>query len=559
MVNGVETTASEPEETPSASPPPSVPSAVPAAESSAVLQQALLPAALPLLPQASIAARYLSAATAGAAGGDWFDAVPLPQGRVALAVGDVMGRGVTAAAGMGQLRAVLGELLATEPDVAAVLARIERFAARNPALRAATLALAVLDPADGAIRYTTCGHPLPLVIGSASGGTRFLARTGNGPLGVGARAVLADERLLPGELLLMYTDGLIERPGQTLTEGAARLAEAAAAAMRGAAGRPGPAGHSDAERTMADWVCERIVELMTRAGHPDDATVLAVQRLTTPVPDVHARLPCEPASLSTIRRALDDWLARLQATQDDRDALHMAVVEIVTNAIEHAYPAGQAGVLEFDASLHADGRIECRVTDYGRWHPPDPTAADRGNGLMVADHMVDQMQITHPALVPGAAAGAPGTVVTMLHRSGRPTVVTPARPPVSSHNQVRDTDPAATAGETRPPLLVDARLDGGSALAAVHGPVDATTAGRFLRRLLAASRAGTLSLTVDLGGATCLAGAGVSALYRLAARLAANGNHLVVVAPSASPAHPVLELAGFPHRGKREPVVADLA
>jgi len=108
-----------------------------AGEIAADLQKALLPAALPVLPRARIAAQYLGAGQERSAGGDWFDAIPLTDGSVALVVGDVVGHGVVAAAAMGQLRAVLTELLANEPDLRRVLARADAFAARTPALRAA--------------------------------------------------------------------------------------------------------------------------------------------------------------------------------------------------------------------------------------------------------------------------------------------------------------------------------------------------------------------------------------------------------------------------------------
>ena len=118
----------------------------------AELQQALLPAALPVLPGLSIAARYLVAAPDQAAGGDWFDVIPLPDGAVALVVGDVVGHGVAASAAMGQLRAVLGELLLETGDVQAALHRIDRMAKRPQALRATTVCVAVLDAASGALR-----------------------------------------------------------------------------------------------------------------------------------------------------------------------------------------------------------------------------------------------------------------------------------------------------------------------------------------------------------------------------------------------------------------------
>jgi serine phosphatase RsbU (regulator of sigma subunit) len=163
----------------------------------AELQEALLPTALPVLPRARIAARYLEAGHEQRAGGDWFDAIPLAGGRVALVVGDVVGHGVAASAAMGQLRAVLAELLAAGEDLGHVLRRADAFAARMPALRAATLALAVLDPAGGQLRYATCGHPPPLVI-DTGGTARYLAGPGTGPLGTGSTPVLATGALALG-------------------------------------------------------------------------------------------------------------------------------------------------------------------------------------------------------------------------------------------------------------------------------------------------------------------------------------------------------------------------
>ena len=210
----------------------------------AVLQEALLPTALPVLPRARMAARYLVAGQEQSAGGDWFDAIPLAGGSVALIVGDVVGHGVAAAAAMGQLRAVLAELLAAEADLGHVLARADAFAARTRTLRAATLALAVLDPAAGTLRYTTCGHPPPLVIG-IDGAARYLEGTGTGPLGTGSPPVLATSALALGELVLLYSDGLVERPDGTIAEGMAELSVAAAGAVAEATAEPALAHAAD--------------------------------------------------------------------------------------------------------------------------------------------------------------------------------------------------------------------------------------------------------------------------------------------------------------------------
>src|SRR5262245_33063362 len=229
------------------------------------LQEALLPRALPVLPRARIAARYLAAGQEQAAGGDWFDAVPLADGTVALVGGDVVGHGIAASAAMGQLRSVLDELLAAEPDLRTVLTRAEAFAAERAGLRAATMALAVLDPADGTLRYTTCGHP-PLLIISTDGTSRYLPGTRTGPLGTGSAPDRATVVLQPGELVLLYSNGLIERPDRTVAEGMAELAKVAAGA---AAGPAPPAGTGPA---AADRVCQLTVELLARGGYADDVT-----------------------------------------------------------------------------------------------------------------------------------------------------------------------------------------------------------------------------------------------------------------------------------------------
>ncbi|MFY9928973.1 MAG: SpoIIE family protein phosphatase [Streptosporangiaceae bacterium] len=500
------------------------------------LQEALLPTALPVLPRARIAARYLVAGQEQAAGGDWFDAIPLPGGTVALIVGDVVGRGVTASSAMGQLRAVLAELLEAESDLERVLERIDVFAARNPTLRAATLALAVLDPADGSLRYTTCGHPPPLIVGT-DGSTRFLPGTGTGPLGTGplgtgalgtgAPAVLGSAELGSGELVLLYSDGLIERPHRTIPEGMAELAAVAGDAV---AGRTLPL---NAPRAATERVCELTVELLTRTGYADDVTALATQRLAEPVPALHLEVPGIRPSLTRAREAFGGWLERLDATAEDREALHLAMVEVFTNAVEHAY-AGDAepGSIELTAVLGDDGYVECRITDHGTWQPPDTSEADRGHGLMVAGHMVDAMHVSH----------SDGTTVLLRHRLRRPAIFSSGHSP--GHNS---SQPAAYPAE--PPFTVHTSAgSGGTARAQVCGPVDITSADVLTRRLLAVSRGGTVPLTADLTGVTQLASAGVSALYLVREQLAAHEQDLTLVTAPGSAAAVVLDLVRLPHR-----------
>ena len=509
----------------------------------AELQEALLPAALPVLPRARIAARYLVAAHEQSAGGDWFDAIPLADGSVALVVGDVVGHGVAASAAMGQLRAVLTELLAAETDLGQVLERTDAFAARTPDLRAATLALAVLDPASGRLRYTTCGHPPPLVIG-IDGAARYLEGTGTGPLGTGSPPVLMTSALARGELVLLYSDGLVEGPGRTLDEGMAELAAAAAAAAEQTLAL--------AAEPVAERVCQRTVELLTPAGRDDDVTALAAQRLADPVPALRLALPSERPSLTTARDAFAGWLSQLDVAANDWEALHLALVEVFTNAIEHAYPRDQPGLIELEASLGDDGHVECRVTDHGSWRQPDPADADRGHGLMVAGQVIDRLLVSHPPPshpppshptgAANGAAGTRGTIVTLRHRLGRPAIL------ASGH------DSAHAAHPDGPPFAVDTSIaESATARALVRGPVDITTADQLARRLLSVSRGGTVPLVADLTGVTQLASAGVRALYAVSGQMAAHGQDLTLITAPGSAAHLVLDLVQLAHVAGNEP------
>jgi anti-anti-sigma factor len=490
------------------------------------LQKALLPTALPVLPQARIAACYLRTSPGQATGGDWFGAVPLGGSSVALIAGEVAGHGVAAAAAMGQLRAVLTELLAAESDLATVLARTDAFASRTHALRAATLALAVLDPGDGTLRYATCGSPPPLIV-SASGACRFAPSTGTGPLGTGSAPVVASTAVQPGEVVMLYSDELIERPNRTLEEGMAELAKVAAGA---AASRTLPAA---AASTAADRICQLSVELLAPTGYARDVATLAAQRLPVAAPELHLELPAAAGTVRGMRRSFSHWLSQLDPLVQDQDALLLAAAEIITNAAEHAYPPGQPGPVEFHAMLDGDGQLECRILDHGTWRTPDLASPWRGQGLMVAAQLVDQMRIQHLPRSAASVRGARGTVVTLRHRLRRPAILAAGA--------------EASAHAAGPPFSVEASADGPGARATVQGPVDSATAYRLAGYLLAACRGGTLPLTVDLSAVTHLGSAGVRALYQVKEQLNAYQRELALTAAPGSSADVVLTLVQLPH------------
>ena len=222
-------------------------------------------------------------------------------------------------------------------------------------------------------------------------------------------------------------------------------------------------------------------------------------------------------------------------------------MEVFTNAIEHAYPRDQPGIIELEARLGDDGNVECRVTDHGCWRQPDPADADRGHGLMVAGQVIDRLLVSHPPLshptrAAGGEAGTRGTVVTLRHRLGRPAIL------ASGH------DRAHAAHPDEPPFTVDTSIaESATAQALVRGPVDITTADQLARRLLSVSRGGTVPLVADLTGVTQLASAGVRALYAVSGQMAAHGQDLTLITAPGSAAHAVLDLVRLAHVAGDDP------
>lgn len=479
------------------------------------LQRSLLPAGLPVLPGLRIAAQYLVASAEQAAGGDWFDAVPL-DGRVAVVVGDVVGHGAAASAVMGQLRAVLVEFLLDGDDVTMALARLDRFAARVPGARGATVCVALLDPSDGSLRYACAGHPPPLLM-AADGATRFLPSPGGSPLGVAGPAPVEQRTTTAaGDLLLCFSDGIVEHPRRDLPTRLRELADVASAALRVG---------SEALMALdpADRVAALTVERMTREGYFDDVTLLAV-RLTGQVAEPFAAdIAAEPGQLSGLRRRLEAWLEGLGASEADVVSIELAVLEAVTNSVEHAYPAG-GGRVQVEGVLDGEGRACMTVLDQGTWRPADADPGVRGRGLLMMRGCMDTVEIEH---------SVEGTTL-LLDRTLR-------QPPVVGQ-------PSLSGGAPHGPDLTEVTVTTtGSAepRVAVRGPVDISTVEELRRQLWSAGRGGALPLTVELGDVTHLASAGVQLFYEFAEEMTAGGRKLELVAPAGCPARHALALSGL--------------
>jgi len=474
------------------------------------LQRTLLPDGLPVLPGMRIAAHYLVAGAEQAAGGDWFEAVAL-DGTAAVMVGDVVGHGSAAAAVMAQLRAVLVEFLLDGDDLDSVLARLDGFAGRVPGARGATVCIALVQP-DGAVRYVCAGHPPPLVV-SIDGAARYLPAPGGGPLGVaGPGPTVGTATLAAGDLLLCYSDGLVERPSQDLTVGLTELADVASAAMR-----RGPASTMSADAT--DRVAELTVERMTRHGYHDDVTVLALRLTGQVVPDFVSEVPAEPGRLSVLRQGLEAWLTELGVGETDIASIEIAVLEAATNSVEHAYPDG-GGTVRVEGQLDGQGRVCMSVIDRGRWRPAPADPGHRGRGLMMMRGCMDTVEIDD---TPN------GTALLLDRRLRREPVLSPAL--------------VSASATPRPSTMSVTRTTAAEPRIALGGPIDLSTAVDLRRELWSASRGGALSLVVDLGSVTHLGSAGIQVLYDFVEDMIADGRSLRFVVPSTSPARHAIVLS----------------
>jgi len=204
----------------------------------AALQRSLLPTELPTVPGLGVAAVYRPATSGINVGGDWYDVLPLPEGRVALVVGDVGGHGIDAATTMGQLRVAVQAYVLEGHPPARVLELVDAFLTRLDAEAFATCLVLVVDPRIRTAEWSTAGHLGPVLVvlpGSPPGHeqtVRDLSETGRtaalgAPLPVGSRSEAGHGVLPPGFRMLLFTDGLVERRGESLDAGLGRLAAAA--------------------------------------------------------------------------------------------------------------------------------------------------------------------------------------------------------------------------------------------------------------------------------------------------------------------------------------------
>ncbi|TDB84133.1 histidine kinase, partial [Micromonospora fluostatini] len=335
-----------------------------------LLQRSMLPEHLPDLPRLRIAARYDPGVDGNAAGGDFYDAFVLPDGGLGIVLGDVAGHDVQAAARMGQVRAALRALALADPRPDAVLTGLDRLVASLGAEAGThelfvTVVFGVVDPDGRSVTLASAGHPGPLIRRCPLGGepvAEYPALPTGPPLGLGGRPRTSTVRFAPGDTLLLFSDGVVERRRQSLSVGLARLAEAVAEA---------DSGDPRALCAVASAAVEGVTE--------DDVAVLAVEHALRPSRSVSMEVPAEPTAPSRVRHWMTGQLTDWQVPEGVIGAAVLCTSELTTNALLHA---GTAARVEIDLSTE---RLLVSVSDSGTrgtvTRAQTDTLSSRGRGL----------------------------------------------------------------------------------------------------------------------------------------------------------------------------------
>jgi PAS domain S-box-containing protein len=340
------------------------------ARAAAELQQTMLPDAPPVVAGAQICYRYVPANEAVRVGGDWFDAIPLPGGRLALVVGDVMGHGLTSAAIMGQLRTAVRTLAAQDLPPGQLLRQLDDLAGRLGDEYLATCIYAVYDPVARRCEVANAGH-LPPVLVSPFGDSELLEVPSGAPIGVGGVAFETVEFHVEDESqFVLCTDGLVERRGQAIDVGLAAMREYLA-------GPPQP----------LESVCDTLIEGFGATGRrDDDIALLAVRFEGIPKDDVCSwTFDSAPAMVRQTRELARDTLGTW-GLSELTDTVELLVSELVTNAVRHG--AGDIGLRLIRANS-----LLCEVRDDGHELPSLRRAEvtdENGRGLQLVTALAER-------------------------------------------------------------------------------------------------------------------------------------------------------------------------
>jgi serine phosphatase RsbU (regulator of sigma subunit)/anti-sigma regulatory factor (Ser/Thr protein kinase) len=339
------------------------------------LQRSVLPDLLPRVEGVELAARYLPGSTELDVGGDWFDAFSLPEDQLGLVVGDVVGKGVQAAASMAQLRNALRAFSVEHLKPSTAVARLNRLCMDVLDAAFATVAYVSLDPATGVCRIASAGHPPP-VVAYPDGRVELLEAARGLPLGTSRTARYRQETVeLPaGSVLLLYTDGLVERRGRSIDDGLDDTRAAVAQAP------------TDPDRLL-DHVLDTVIGDRDRE---DDVAILAARMLPVAPRSLALTIPSNIASMPLVRDALRTWVGGTVLDRSDAEALVLAAWEACANAIEHAVAPADRHVRVRAETV--DSVVRVVIEDTGGWAPPSGDA-NRGFGLRLMEALVSDVAI----------------------------------------------------------------------------------------------------------------------------------------------------------------------
>ncbi len=351
------------------------------------LQLSLLPEALPDVPGVELAGHYSAGAEGLVVGGDWYDAIRRRDGVLVLCVGDVIGRGIGAATLMGRLRDAFRAHAYETASPAEVVRRMLQHGSRDELM--VTLACAALDPYAGELVYSCAGHPPPLLVDELTGAVTRLDRAVSPPLGVADAASIQEERLaVPARATLaFYTDGLIERRGQSIDHGIDTLGGVVAA---------------DPDRPIALMLAD-VTDVL---GPGDDDIAFLLARVAGAPAAVDVELPALPSELTRLRRRVRRWLEHRGLDRAETDDILLALSEALNNSIEHAYGDEHGSMW---LRIDDDGEtIRVSVRDRGRWRV-GRSDGDRGRGTEIMRTLMDSAAVE---------TGEDGTEVVLERRRG---------------------------------------------------------------------------------------------------------------------------------------------
>ncbi|MBT2387314.1 SpoIIE family protein phosphatase [Streptomyces sp. ISL-11] len=339
-------------------------------EAAVTLQRSLLPQELEQPDDLRVAATYQPGGKDTAVGGDWYDVITLGAGRTALVIGDVMGRGVRAAAVMGQLRTAVRAYARLDLPPHEVLQLLDGLATEIDATQIATCVYAVHDPNEGRLVYASAGH-LPILVRDPDGTVHRAAEPTGPPLGTGGWLHTSGTVPLgPGSSAVLYTDGLVERRNEDIYEGV----EALERAFAGATGSP-------------QVMCDRLIRALgVTADHDDDVAVLVLQHPARTGHDAElfhnaalellGGIEAAPRARAFASGVLVSW----RFPTELRDLGVLAASELVANSLQHGTPPMRLRL------RRTDRRLIIEVTD-GDDHLPRRRRAEpvdeAGRGISI--------------------------------------------------------------------------------------------------------------------------------------------------------------------------------